>query len=440
MIRSLHSTARTHSCMPGALLLAIAFIALPSLLHAQWSKVSAPSIAGTYFWGIDFESATVGYAIGSKASAINLYKTTDAGATWSVLKGLGVVPYTFTFIDEMTGFAAGRSNGCKCMAIARTTDGGATWKLDSVRNQQGTIDQTAAGYGINAITFADDMTGYAAGPAGALVRTTDRGATWRTLSTGNTSDNLALFSTAVARTGYGVAVTPDSRIALYRTADSGITWQRIPDFIGVSISDMQFITAETGFIVGNDGHGAIYKTTDGGATWSSRHSVGDSAAFITRIGFEDASIGYAVGSEGIVLRTTDGGESWTQEVSGSGDLLQGITIFDHTAYVVSTGGTLLKRTPGASGVKRERPASESILVMPNPFTTAATVRHADLRASGGELVLYDELGREARRIKAPAGMESFQFERAGLASGAYLYRLISSANGDLLGQGTVVVR
>lgn len=438
MISFVHRSNRRGLVALGAALLAITFMIVPQRSHAQWSKVNAPGIAGNYFWWIEFESATTGYAIASKSTVITIYKTTNGGATWSALYGMGLVPFTIHFLDENTGFAAGRAAGCKCLAISRTTDGGVTWELDSVRNLDGSIAKVAAGYGIHAISFADEMTGYAGGADGSLLRTTDRGATWQRLNSGNSTDNVGIVSSGVPGVAYGVAGTADSRLAIYRSADSGATWQRRLDFLSLAIADMVFISADTGFAIGNDGQAAIYKTTDGGTSWQRKYSMGDSMSFVSRITFEDQNVGYAVGSDGLALRTTDGGESWVAEPTGVGDFLQGVTIIDHTVYAISTSGTLIKRTPGAAGITPDGATGENLLLMPNPFTTAATVSHPGLRAAGGELVLYDALGRQARRIKASAGADTFQFERDGLPAGTYLYRLTAGATS--LATGTLVVR
>ena len=60
--------------------------------------------------------------------------------------------------------------------ILRTTDGGATWTLQT----SGTTNA------LNAVSFVDAKTGTAVGVRGTIVRTTDGGATWTPQTSGTT--------------------------------------------------------------------------------------------------------------------------------------------------------------------------------------------------------------------------------------------------------------
>lgn len=63
---------------------------------------------------------------------------------------------------------------------------------------------------------------------------------------------------------------------------------------------------------------------------------------------------------------------------------------------------------------------------PNPFNPATKIAFTLPEASQVELVVYDVMGREVRRMvtaSMEAGRHEVRFEAADLASGVYIYRL-----------------
>jgi photosystem II stability/assembly factor-like uncharacterized protein len=78
---------------------------------------------------------------------------------------------------------------------------------------------------------------------------------------------------------------------------------------GNTLHDVQFISALTGFAVGDGG--TILKTIDGGYTWN-RMGNG-SMVSLNSVFFLDTSIGWAISKEfEVLLKTTDGGITWTK--------------------------------------------------------------------------------------------------------------------------------
>lgn len=367
MTRSLHvpGTMRLRRSRPGARLLLSIMIAAVSThaVQAQWTKVDAGGVTSAFLFALDFQSPTVGYAIGSANRVTSVYATSDGGSSWRALTGVQLLPSGIQFLDANTGLAGGRASGCGCLAISRTTDGGQSWELDSIRSANGKVERVQSSFGIYAFSFVDAATGFACGTGGTVVKTTDAGATWTRLATPNATDLMANLSFADASHGYVVA-SPITDLGspniLYRTSDGGATWDRTEGFIeGAVFGEVKFINPSTGFVGGSDGHGAIYRTTDGGATWSRVHSTSGAGDVFYGIDFEDQSTGYAIGSGGMIVRTTDGGATWSAETSGTTEVLQGISIHDGTVYVVGANGTFLRRSAGASGVGGDRSGSVS---------------------------------------------------------------------------------
>ncbi|MBP6286333.1 MAG: gliding motility-associated C-terminal domain-containing protein [Ferruginibacter sp.] len=182
---------------------------------ATWSVYSgfpvgtlAPNISD-----IEFPTRLVGYAAGSRDT---IYKTTDGGITWNKLPlpSPGVTPqisYRDMYaLDANTVFLVG--NGFPRKVVIKTTDGGATWT-----NITGNIPALGVG-NLNAIVMHDANNGYVMTP-GVMVKTTNGGATWtfeapptgcifetaafapKTVPAGVSITNRKLFVTGVNITG-----------------------------------------------------------------------------------------------------------------------------------------------------------------------------------------------------------------------------------------------
>ena len=108
---------------------------------------------------IYFPTELVGYAAGEGNS---VYKTVDAGVTWTDLGPVVPAPqFTVFFHDELRGWTGGAGSG------SRTMDGGGTWVA------MGSIPSYT-----KSIIFTDADTGYAVGQSGQTVRNVDGGVTW----------------------------------------------------------------------------------------------------------------------------------------------------------------------------------------------------------------------------------------------------------------------
>jgi gliding motility-associated-like protein len=136
------------------------------------------------FRGIEFPTKTVGYACGNRGA---VYKTTDAGATWSNISPFPVlnigpvgflnssVLYTdIQALDANTVFVVGNMfTAANNRRIYKTTDGGATW-VDISSN----IDVLSPVGNLNGILMHDANNGYVVTPGGVLFKTTNGGTSW----------------------------------------------------------------------------------------------------------------------------------------------------------------------------------------------------------------------------------------------------------------------
>jgi len=157
------------------------------------------------------------------------------------------------------------------------------------------------GHPIAAVDFpVDAQTGFASGWSGVLLKTTDGGTHWDSLSSGTTSDLVGICFPGDTLTGYVVG----SGGTVLKTTNGGATWVSEPTGVGSYLASVSFPTSSTGYVCGASG--TILKTTDGGSTWLKQ--VSGTASFLWSIQFPvDAQTGYAVGDSGVILKTTDGG-------------------------------------------------------------------------------------------------------------------------------------
>lgn len=139
---------------------------------------------------------------------------------------------------------------------------------------------------------------------------------------------------------------------LIKSTDAGETWTTITTPLEETLYDSFWINEVTGWIAQKDG--TIHYTTDGGSTWSTWADVGDIAngERIRSLSFIDANSGWASGDDGTILKTTDGGMSWTAQSAGSAfsaiDFDNIYFMNSNTGWVVGELGTVLKTTDGGS--------------------------------------------------------------------------------------------
>ncbi len=144
--------------------------------------------------------------------------------------------------------------------------------------------------------------------------------------------------------------------ALLVTAAGAQTWKvgLTASYPGISFSDVQFLSATTGWVVGSKG--IVLKTTDGGATWNG--ATNDTLGTLSSVHFRSATDGYIGGSSRKLYTTTDGGSSWTRIllnafVADTGAVVRSVYFSDASkgwilTTLSSTNGRILHTTDGGT--------------------------------------------------------------------------------------------
>jgi photosystem II stability/assembly factor-like uncharacterized protein len=171
------------------------------------------------------------------------------------------------------------------------------------------LNPKPAGSTATDITFVDAQNGFIVNGSN-LLRTADGGQTWETGDPMPGSKRIAFNN----QTGFVVG----DRGAVFRSKNTGATWERLDVSAGENFHSVHIIDADTVYIVSAE---RIMKSFDGGDTWTSLTIVAPPAynynLQVTTSVFTSAKVGHAACANGLILKTKDGGITWykTEAVS-----------------------------------------------------------------------------------------------------------------------------
>lgn len=261
-----------------------------------------------------------------------MYKSTDAGKTWSYTGLRDTHMITKVVIDPRdanVAYAASMGHVFKPnpeRGVFKTTDGGRSWnKVLFVDDRTGSVDL--------AIDPRNPNTLYAAmwqaqrvpwklndgGPGSALYKTTDAGAHWTKISR-----NPGFAAGVLGKIGVSVAAS-DPRIVyaivqahqggVFRSNDGGATWRRVNSDMKLRQRGFYYIAIfvdptnpQVAYAPEVDG---VYKTTNGGVNWKLLQMPhGDN--HIVWINPRNPKI-LLVGNDGGATVSVDGGNTWSNE-------------------------------------------------------------------------------------------------------------------------------
>jgi photosystem II stability/assembly factor-like uncharacterized protein len=400
-------------------------------LSAQWTSTGYYPLGG--FGGesitnkIYFINSQTGFVIGEftywhmatqcQNTGFEFNRTTDGGASWTIISQMAVCPggplfaeNDICFINSMTGYVAGN--------LTKTTNGGVNWSFLSSQNF---ITPTG-------ISFVSEQTGYATSSSyamGRIHKTTNGGTNWITQhETGYFLSKIRFIDE-----NKGIACGVDGKIL--STTNGGTNWTEISTGSNDSLKDIAFLNSTTAVIAGfNGSEGKIYRSTDGGASWNVSVT---SATKLNTLSFPNSMTGY-VGGENY-YRTTDAGATWESHTSnfpGSSRALSMYFVSPDTGYA-SSWNTIYKTY--TAGITSIQPYSSEIPEgfrlhqnFPNPFNPSTVIRF-DIPASSKsltELRIYDINGKEVQLVLSGSpvpGSYEYKWDASGMPTGLYFYKL-----------------
>lgn len=255
-------------------------------------------------------------SLGTAAAAPSSGLDTGAGPwQWVRPPVQGSVVEAVSFISASTGWAVGLDG-----LVLKTTNSGVTW----------TTQYSGTTYNLTGVKFVDANNGWAVGidgysSANVIVHTTDGGATWsvQTPPAGCSAgcNNIHLSGVSFASTTRGVIVSDGY---VFYTINGGTSWALGSGVTSSNVlTAVQMIDTNNAWAVGNTG--VIYKSINGGQMWSSVAST--TTTNLTGVYFTDTTHGMAVGSTGLagkLLRYN--GTSWVASTTTTASPLMGVTV------------------------------------------------------------------------------------------------------------------
>ena len=295
--------------------------------------------------------------------------------------------------------------------VARTTNGGATWSVDSVPG--------AAGLDFRAIAPRSDRLAWviSAGPAeqgqAQIFRTTD-GANWvRQFTTAQAGVFLDAIAFWDDRHGIAMSDPVGGKLFILATDDGGETWTQVPADAAPPVlpGEAAFAASGTCLVVqgssnvwigtGGGARARVFRSTDRGRTWQVADTplhAGNAASGIFSLAFSDSRHGVAVGGEyskpkeefDNVAVTDDGGATWRR---ARGPLPRGY--MSAVAFVPASAGRQLVAV-GLGGTARSDDAGEGWALVDTVAYNSITF------APGGDGWAAGPRGRIAKWSPTPA--------------------------------------
>lgn len=266
-------------------------LTLSASASAQWELLT-PIKNTSEFEAIEMVNDLVGYAADRAYGTI--LATEDGGITWERrIHGMSNRVLAMQMWDEQRGIAVGQFG-----AVYRTTDGFRTITGSSTGAQSN-----------NCVFFVNDTLGWIGKQDGKIYRSTDSGATWSAMQSGQgTSNYITAIQFVDTQIGYASCYGGGK---VLKSVDGGLTWASIAPEPLVFIRDLHFFNALTGVAVGHAGH--VIRTTDGGATWNFMPS--NTTYNMVTLSVQGNHL-IAGGWWGHVIRSSDGGLTWTEQIFG----------------------------------------------------------------------------------------------------------------------------
>ncbi|UYV13293.1 MAG: YCF48-related protein [Phycisphaera sp.] len=258
-------------------------------------------------YGMDFQSETVGLVsgdqVGPGAGDLGIYRTTDGGRTWTKVLDKTSNDVIFMDGDRVIAQVFSELAGENVSTIWYSDDAGITWFETGVffGEEAPDVDMER----VNATTVA------AISSQGAIWMSNDGGFRW-TKRQGAVGTLPYSWQLHFADDLHGYAAGP--RGILLATTDGGRNWDMIQNGGGFTVTDLDMFDDDFGMAAGGN---YVMRTEDGGDSWDLQRLVLEGPIFgrdenVAAVDFVSRDVIVAAGAGGVVFQSFDGGQFWSQ--------------------------------------------------------------------------------------------------------------------------------
>ena len=265
-------------------------ITVNATLKQAWKKTY--TISNGTFNDIFFSDANNGILVGDLTSGIGYLTTKDGGDTWHTAASGYKSIFHLSFANSDTGIALASNNKAYF-----TNNGGQSFYMAEWTPpfSDGVRAEDLHRFNANEMIVV--------GQQGAIARTVDAGNTWENYSGFTFANSLYDITSVDDSTCYACG-----QIAkIIKTTDRGVTWKEQHVQLNNYLKKIYFVTNKFGFAGGLNG--ALIRTTNGGDNWTIVNTGLRST--IIQIHFVDDNTGYIFSISGEIAKTLNGGKSWT---------------------------------------------------------------------------------------------------------------------------------
>jgi len=421
-------------------------------------KMNYPALNDVHFVDKNIGIGFGGWLLGCHGDCVyagDLFLTNDAGKTWEWDFGGGMIKSSY-FVDAATGFFWSIGFWSSSSDCYKTNDAGKNW----IKVYENNNDSTGYSFSGNDVSFINQEIGWAAGKyaagnyeagnwdttGAALLGTSDGGENWGLVwKYPDIDENSHYKLNSIQAIGTEAWAVGENGLIVKYTEQG--QWQVKDSINDLPLTEVFFYDQQHGWITGgyydeDNVYLKLFKTNDSGQTWQ---DIPDFNYHINDIFFADSLHGWAVGNDtsyhcgrggctlysGIMLETHDGGNNWSIVAEGLIGPLNAIHFKDGYGWAVGGNGLVLRTEDGSTWIDQKNnkvyPSKfELSQNYPNPFNLKTVISYQLPAFCKVGLSIYNIIGQKVTSLvseKQPAGTYKVEWDASGFASGIYLYQL-----------------
>ncbi len=364
------------------------FLFISTSTFAQWQIASVnPFIAGGY--DVEFPDVSAAYVTTGQGM---IYKSIDAGATWSINHDFGPFSniHSPTFMNADTGFVS-VNNG-----VYRTFDGGTNW------NPISNIWGQTIGLSLYNVKITDQtlFASYVRNDTTYIAKSFDFGDNFIAIYS-NYELNAQPYLFSFLDTLSGHFINPNQKQQVYKTLDGCITVDTL--FITTGPLDLEakfdFIDDNRGFLYGDHGSQSNpSRTWNTGTFYFPIDLDGVGVLPVYDLDFNTTKL-YASSAYGKIFVSKTKGSSWVEQITPVNSGVNAIAFANENQGIAVTNYEVLTTNNGGFLHVDELDPSTAIKLFPNPVNDILQISLVE-SAIVSEMLLIDAQGRTVKAFEA----------------------------------------